>query len=518
MLEEDFDNIAQTTQIVNSIEQQQLSIQQFLLTKDARYQETYEAAKTSLQTLYVNEAFQQEPYASLYNDLINWQNTIESTVLLRSSLSQPNISAYTASLPTIQSIQAAYNDAISTQIAAVEAFREELKTQVMIYNILLIVFSIVVAVICLYIARNIINMIVKPIRRIMHRMSSITEGDLTYAPLKIESNDELGKVTAETNQMTEKLQAIVRSIQTEASNLSTTSANLKATSTEVNKGTADTAQVINDIAQGAESQATAASDLRDLMTHFTLVLDETYENSLEIDQLSSAVYEKANSGLKIMDQSEIQMKKIDTLVQQSVQQVSHLNERTQEISQLVNVITSIADQTNLLSLNAAIEAARAGEHGKGFAVVADEVRKLSEQVTDSVKTISSIVHTIQTEAGSVTDALQNGYIEVAKGYDQVISSHATYTEISEALSTMVSTTKQMANQLDAIQTESQKIDQSIEQIAAVTEQSAASSEETAATIQEVASSMDGISTQADHLASSANKLSHVSHQFKLPTM
>jgi len=110
-----------------------------------------------------------------------------------------------------------------------------------------------------------------------------------------------------------------------------------------------------------------------------------------------------------METSVKQMKQIDSIIADAVQKVQNLEENSNEISNLTLVIKDIADQTNLLSLNAAIEAARAEEHGKGFAVVADEVKKLSEQVSSSVGEITTIVSTIQSETKTVVTTLNSGY-------------------------------------------------------------------------------------------------------------
>src|SRR5699024_9771216 len=152
---------------------------------------------------------------------------------------------------------------------------------------------------------------------------------------------------------------------------------------------------------------------------FANEIDEAHGNSGRIEEFSDDVVKITAEGSQLMESSKNQMTKIDQIVQDAVQKVQALDMQSQAISKLVGVIHDIADQTNLLALNAAIEAARAGEHGKGFAVVADEVRKLAEQVSDSVSEITGIVSNIQMESSMVAESLQEGYKEVEQGTEQI---------------------------------------------------------------------------------------------------
>ena len=217
-----------------------------------------------------------------------------------------------------------------------------------------------------------------------------------------------------------------------------------------------------------------------------------------------------------MESSNQQMLIIYQIVQEAVRKMDNLNHQAKEISRIVLMIHEVADQTNLLALNAAIEAARAGEHGRGFAVVADEVRQLAQQVSESVTEITEIVNRIQNESSMTAGSLKNGYKEVEKGSNQIQNTGETFNQIRSAVSEMAQEMKKVFRKnLSGVAVTSQELNATSEVIARIAEESAAGVEETAATTQQSSSSMEEVSQSSRKLATLAEELQELVRYFKL---
>jgi methyl-accepting chemotaxis protein len=355
----------------------------------------------------------------------------------------------------------------------------------------------------------------KPIKMVTKHMGHLAEGDLTQKKVKIKSKDETGQLGEALNQLQSNFRSIISSVSTTSETLASHSEELSQSANEVKNGAVQVASTMQELASGSETQANSASDLAEGMNTFAEKVKEANENGYRIEQNSKVVLNMTHEGSDIMKQSVKQMEKIDAIVHDSVQKVYGLDKQSQEISNLVTVIKDVADQTNLLALNAAIEAARAGEHGKGFAVVADEVRKLAEQVSDSVTDITNIVSNIQKESNLVSDSLKDGYKEVEQGKAQMMTTSETFEGISEAVTEMVNSITTISEKLVEIATNAQVMNQSIEEIASVSEESAAGVEQTAASMQQTSSIMEEVVGSSEQLANVAEELNSLVRNFKL---
>lgn len=409
-------------------------------------------------------------------------------------------------------------DDLQALSAQSEALIEAEGQAVVSYGQVLLILGAIVAVLVVVLgigaAIYTSQIISRPINAVMRRMKSIADGDLNHLPLRSKSRDEIGQLVEAANEMNENMRALLGQITTVSETVSSQSEELTQSAGEVKAGTQQVAGTMQELASGSETQATNATNLSSMMETFAEKMNETSTKGKEVFQSSHNVLGMTTDGGHLMEQSVEQMAMIDQIVQEAVQKVKGLDTQSQEISKLVSVIKDIADQTNLLALNAAIEAARAGEHGKGFAVVADEVRKLAEQVGDSVTDITEIVADIQKESTGVAESLQGGYLEVEKGTSQIKTTGETFTQIEEAVKEMVNNIQGVTDNISSMSSDSVEMSTFIEEIAAVSEQAAAGVEQTSASVQQTSSSMEEISDSSEDLARLAEELNGHVRKFK----
>jgi methyl-accepting chemotaxis protein len=220
------------------------------------------------------------------------------------------------------------------------------------------------------------------------------------------------------------------------------------------------------------------------------VAKSTQEISVLMRNANSAVSTGSDNINKVIDK----FGSVQSTIENTSMSINKLEQRSQEISEIVGLITKIADQTNLLALNAAIEAARAGEAGRGFAVVADEVRKLAESSGNSADKISKIIKDIQSDLIGVVSSSQNSLEEAKVVFELTNKMQTGYTDIVEAIKAM---------------------NQQVEQIAAISQETAASAEEITAGAEEQTSAVTEIASNSKSLVDQVNKLRTEVNKFQL---
>ncbi len=198
------------------------------------------------------------------------------------------------------------------------------------------------------------------------------------------------------------------------------------------------------------------------------------------------------------------MRDIATVVKKSAENIEKLGESSKQIGEIISVIDDIADQTNLLALNAAIEAARAGEQGRGFAVVADEVRKLAERTTEATKQIASMIKGIQEETTEAVKAMNKGNQEVTSGIDLADKAGESLEEILSSTTEVMDMVNQIAAASEEQSATSEQISKNVQSISKVTSESA--------------SRIENVARSAEELSRLTNDLFSLMKRFKISAM
>jgi len=296
------------------------------------------------------------------------------------------------------------------------------------------------------------------------------EGDLTKR-IEVTSHDEVAELAKWFNTFMDKLQEILSKVASNTQSLAAAGEEISATSRQQ--------------AQGAELQKDQTNQVATAMQEMASTVQQVSENSNSAAAASQKAAETARQGGKVVEESLSRMRAIAQSVGETAKKVEELGKQSDQIGKIIGVIDDIADQTNLLALNAAIEAARAGEQGRGFAVVADEVRKLAERTSGATKEITGMIRSIQAETKSAVVAMQSGTKEVEQGVELTTQAGSSLHEIiqmSEQVGDMV-THIATASTEQAAATE--EINGNLEQILKITAASASGAQQTTDALQDL---------------------------------
>ena len=365
------------------------------------------------------------------------------------------------------------NSQMSTTIATADMTYTEVVTKAIIIGIAVILLAIIVG---WYLARS----VRRPLMAILKTLEALTTGNMTQRT-ETSAFIEFSQLSHHINMLAQNLQQILTQI-------SHTSAELSTVATENHTTTAEAKQRLNNQRQQTASAATAMVEMEHSVTDVSKNIQITMERVNEVEQASATGREVMTSNINTAHQ-------LSTRLDESVHAVEQLQKMSSNIGSILDVIRNIADQTNLLALNAAIEAARAGEQGRGFAVVADEVRVLAKRTTDSTAEIEDMIKNLQSSSGQAMNMMQSCVTEMDNNISLASNANSSMEEIQAIIIEISDMSTQIAQAAEEQRCTTTEIARSLEDISHIADNSYNTMEEMADT-----------GVKLEHLATEQNTL------------
>ncbi|MBI3578215.1 MAG: methyl-accepting chemotaxis protein [Ignavibacteriales bacterium] len=328
-------------------------------------------------------------------------------------------------------------------------------------TIITVIIGIMIAIaLGVFIAR----MMSKPVKGLLGQAEEIANGNLTIEVVQ-HSKDEVGQLEAAFKRMVESLRETLTQVGEASSAVASASSQISSSTEEM--------------AAGAQEQTSQAGEVASAVEEMTKTIIENSKNAGTTADTAKEAKRAAEQGGNVVEETVSGMKRIAEVVRKSAGTVQELGKSSDQIGEIIGVIDDIADQTNLLALNAAIEAARAGEQGRGFAVVADEVRKLAERTTKATKEIAGMIKKIQTDTQGAVVSMEEGTNQVDEGIKLADKAGVSLNEIVGISQKVTDMVTQIAAASEQQSSASEQISKNVEAISAVTQQTATGTQQIA---------------------------------------
>ncbi|EIT84826.1 methyl-accepting chemotaxis protein [Fictibacillus macauensis ZFHKF-1] len=352
------------------------------------------------------------------------------------------------------------------------------------------------------------------LQRINKHTRSLAEGDFTTL-LPVNTKDEFGQMTVHFNEMTQQMQAILSHVTMNIQHVAATAEQLSASAAFSSQATQQIAQSVQEISAGSEQQLETMEggnrQMDEVARHITTIKDRQEQ----LSEASSKASTASKTGGQALQKVVTQIQVIQQKAEHTADLISALNEQAKLIDTNAQAITDIAQQTNILSLNAAIEASRAGEHGKGFSVVADEVRKLAEETAIASNKIHSTIDRIQKDAIQAVTVMNEGVMAVEHGMTLTEHTANSFQEIDAVTMSVDEQVKQVVSALRSLQQFTQSMAQGVKEVNVIARQATAHAEQVASETEEQSASMQEITAASSVLAQMAEKLQTAISHFRV---
>jgi methyl-accepting chemotaxis protein len=352
------------------------------------------------------------------------------------------------------------------------------------------------------------------IAEVERAVRAAARGDLRRGAA-VTTTDELGALMADVDRMLTSQAALIRATGEVAREVSLNASTVADGSDQSAQGVGEIAQAMQEVVIGAQTQFEQIAATRRATEILGRAIEQAGAATLRANEISATARELADAGSVSALEAREAMEVMQVTISEATEAVDMLGSDTADIGTIVDSIVTIADQTNMLALNASIEAARAGESGHGFAVVAEEVRQLASESNESATQIAELIRKIKRTVDETVAAVNQGGSEVMHGVEVVDSAGRTFADIAGAMSVIGERVSEVNARTEDVANATNVVSQAIEEILTVTESVAALAEQTSANTEEASASSEEITSSADALRSTAHELEQQIAVFKV---
>ena len=362
---------------------------------------------------------------------------------------------------------------------------------------------------------GLIDAIVTPIREVQRVLVAMSEGDLTQKVALEKAAGDFKAIGDTINQTVGDLGALIGKSGVTAERVLVGADQVASSSTQVNAALRQVADIVGQVAEGAQTQSKRLEESTKVVADLSASIQQGAVNARSAADTTAEAAKLAGKGTEAGKEAAFRLKSIDEIVRVNTGTVQKVDESAQEVTGIVGTINDIADQTNLLALNAAIEAARAGEAGRGFAVVADEVRKLAERSKTATGEIEGLVGDVRNAAGGAVAGMTRGGEQVGESLKIVDSALSVLDQISAGAQEITAKAQEISAASQQQSAGTQQVTKTVDEIASISEQNAASAQKMSASVQQQIAAMQQMTSSAQELSGIAKELSESMQQFKL---
>jgi methyl-accepting chemotaxis protein len=358
------------------------------------------------------------------------------------------------------------------------------------------------------------NGIGKSLKNINQKLQKISEGDLTVS-VSVNRRDEFAILADNIMDMLNNMRALIQKMTNVSALVSASSENVLETSKIISISTSNITQAVDEIGNGIEGQAEDAQSCLTQMDELSHKISIVYTNLSEIESLTEGMKEMIGNGIITMEKLTKQSDATNNITKYVVSNIAALELKTKSISDIVQVINEISDQTNLLSLNASIEAARAGDAGKGFAVVATEIRKLATKSMTAANEIKGVIDEIMKQTADTVLTAKEAESVVSMQNDAVVQTTSAFRNMNSGVESLITNLSVIATNMKNMETAREGTLSAVENISSISEETLATSCTIEDTVHEQAKSVFTLEEAANEMGANAKDLNEAISIFKI---